>query len=107
MPRKAAPGQGSAQAADRIAAASPDALKAIYKAASDLRWHQHRGLLPDNLEAGLRDFMHQLSLRMCPVPVATLDAHVQMLNERFPDTEHFYVLAGAGITWCGRPRDKP
>ena len=79
--------------------------QAAIRAVSDLL--QHRSALPSPLEASLSQLQRQLTELLCPYSTRELDAHKKMLDERYPDYEHWYIRCGTIVTWCDRRRGCP
>lgn len=86
--------------APSIASLSRNEIQSAFHAVNDLL--QHQSVLADSLKASLRELRSQLSERLCPYSTEQLDAHKKLLDERFPDYEHWYLRCGTTVTWCDR-----
>jgi hypothetical protein len=74
----------------------------IFRAANELyNMLRHRDVLPEPLEAALKDYRAQLTDIICPYSVEQLDRRVKELEEKLPDLEHRYIRCGTIVTWHG------
>lgn len=64
----------------------------------------HRGVMIESLEAGLKEMRSLLTGIICPYSVEQLDLTVKKQDEQFPDWEHWYFRSGTGVTWHGNPK---
>lgn len=80
-----------------------DDIRAVFRAADDLlRLLKQHGRLGGSLEGGLRELRGDLTEVLCPYTVEQLDAHKKVLDERYPQYEHWYIRCGSTVTWCDR-----
>lgn len=68
---------------------------------------ERHGLMSGPLAAELKEVRYRLSVFLCPFPIAELDRQVKERDEKFPEWDNGYTLAGRAVIWHTRRKSPP